>query len=77
MKKDGGLICQQPVNLFISSNSEKQNLIAVARSKRPTSSVGNQQRQQTQSSSLSHLPPNVIGQIQEQFAGQGKIFENF
>ncbi|CAF0948168.1 unnamed protein product [Adineta ricciae] len=33
MQKDGGLICQQPVKLFLSSKIEMQNVIAAARGK--------------------------------------------
>jgi hypothetical protein len=51
MQKDGGLICQQPVKLFLSSKIEMQNVIAAARGKPPTSSNPvsnpNQQAQQT------------------------------
>jgi hypothetical protein len=51
MQKDGGLICQQPVKLFLSSKIEMQNVIAAARGKPPASSNPvsnpNQQAQQT------------------------------
>jgi hypothetical protein len=70
MQKHGGLICQQPVTVSISSNIEMQNVIAVARSKRPISSVSQQKREDTRSQ-------DVVGQIQEQFVGQSKTFENF
>ena len=36
MQKDGGLICQQPVKLFLSSKMEMHNVIAAARVKPPS-----------------------------------------
>jgi hypothetical protein len=35
MQKDGGIICQQPVRLFLSSKIEMQNVIQAARGKPP------------------------------------------
>jgi hypothetical protein len=54
MQKDGGLICQQSVKLFLSSKIEMQNVIAAARGKPPTSSnpVSNP-NQQTQQPNVS------------------------
>ncbi|UJR36928.1 hypothetical protein I4U23_029640 [Adineta vaga] len=49
MQKDGGLLCQQPVKLFLSSKIEMQNVIAAARCKPATSSIpGSNPNQQTQ-----------------------------
>lgn len=39
MQKDGGLLCQQPVKLFLSSKIEMQNVIAAARGKPSASSI--------------------------------------
>jgi len=54
MQKDGGLISQQPVKLFLSSKIEMQNVIAAARGKPSTSSnpVSNS-NQQTQQANVS------------------------
>jgi hypothetical protein len=54
MQKDGGLICQQPVKLFLSSKIEMQNVIQAARGKPPASSnpVANPS-QQTQPTNVS------------------------
>ncbi len=54
MQKDGGLISQQPVKLFLSSKIEMQNVIAAARNKPSISSnpVSNS-NQQTQQANVS------------------------
>ncbi|CAF4002848.1 unnamed protein product, partial [Rotaria sp. Silwood1] len=57
MQKDGGLICQQPVKLFLSSKIEMQNVIAAARSKPPASSNTNQQTQPTNVSQQKRSDP--------------------
>ncbi len=55
MQNHGGLICQQPVTLSISSNTEIQNVIAVARSERPTSLVYQQKREDMLSQEFTHV----------------------
>ena len=57
MQKDGGLICQQPVKLFLSSKIEMQNVIAAARGKPSTSSNPNQQTQQANLSQQKRSDP--------------------
>jgi len=61
MQKDGGLICQQPVKLFLSSKIEMQNVIAAARGKPPATSNPvsnpNQQPQQTNVSQQKRTDP--------------------
>jgi hypothetical protein len=61
MQKDGGLISQQPVKLFLSSKIEMQNVIAAARGKPPTTSNSvsnsNQQTQQTNASQQKRTDP--------------------
>jgi hypothetical protein len=67
MQKDGGLICQQPVKLFLSSKIEMQNVIQAARGKPPASSsnpVANPS-QQTQPTNVSQ--PKRSDPLSQQF----------
>jgi hypothetical protein len=57
MQKDGGLISQQPVKLFLSSKIEMQNVIAAARGKPPTTSNPNQQTSQANTSQQKRTDP--------------------
>lgn len=53
MQKDGGLICQQPVKLFLSSKMEMHNVIQAARSKpAPTQNTVPNPSQQTQQANI-------------------------
>lgn len=53
MQKDGGLICQQPVKLFLSSKMEMHNVIQAARSKpAPTPNPVPNPMQQTQQANI-------------------------
>ena len=64
MQKDGGLICQQPVKLFLSSKIEMQNVIAAARGKPPASTnpVSNSNSQGQQGNLSQQKRPDPLSQ---------------
>ncbi len=64
MQKDGGLISQQPVKLFLSSKIEMQNVIAAARGKPSTSSnpVSNSNQQTQQANVSQQKRPDALSQ---------------
>lgn len=64
MQKDGGLICQQPVKLFLSSKIEMQNVITAARGKPPVANnPGSNPNIQSQQASLSQAKrPDQLSQ---------------
>ena len=64
MQKDGGLICQQPVKLFLSSKIEMQNVIAAARGKppAPTNPVSNSNSQGQQGNLSQQKRPDPMSQ---------------